>query len=102
MAAILQHAMSAAPPAEATMPPEWLSGSLEWMNPGFFWLRDAYQEAVIDGVSVANALANADVKFSQYRQCIIEQDAFDDFNGRRACILEVSPEYEWLFPERSD
>jgi multiple sugar transport system substrate-binding protein len=102
MAAILQHAMSASPPADARMVPEWLSGSLEWMNPGFFWLRDAYQEAVIDGVSVTNALANADVKFSQYRQCVIEQDVFDDFNRRRACILEVSPEYDWLFPERSE
>jgi ABC-type glycerol-3-phosphate transport system substrate-binding protein len=102
MAAILHHAMSVAPAADARMTSHWFSGSLAWMNPGFYWLRDAYKEAVTGEASVAGALANADIKFSQYRQCVIEQDAFEDFNLRRACLLEVDADTAWLFPERSD
>jgi hypothetical protein len=33
---------------------------------------------------------------------VIEQDAFEDFNLRRACLLEVDADTAWLFPERSD
>jgi multiple sugar transport system substrate-binding protein len=102
MAAILHHTMSAAPPADSRMTSDWFFGSLAWMNPGFYWLRDAYKEAATGEVSVADALANLDTRFSQYRQCVIEQDAFEDYNLRRACLLEVDPDTAWLFPERSD
>jgi ABC-type glycerol-3-phosphate transport system substrate-binding protein len=64
--------------------------SPRWMNPGYQWLRDAYREAVTGEASVAEALANADAKFSQYRQCVIERDAFDDPDLWQACAHEVN------------
>jgi multiple sugar transport system substrate-binding protein len=99
MADVLQHHMKSASPRGATQAVEWLSG---WMGPGFYWLRDAFAEAARGEADVATALANADAKFSQYRQCVIDRDAFDDYDGWRGCLLEVDRASGWLFPERSD
>ncbi len=60
-----------------------------WMRPGHDWLRDAYWEAVTGEISVAAALAEAETKFSQYRQCIIERDGFDDPAAWSACRAEA-------------
>jgi multiple sugar transport system substrate-binding protein len=102
MAAILHHTMSAALPADSSMTSDWFFGSLAWMNPGFYWLRDAYKAAATGQASVTDTLANVDTKFSQYRQCVLEQDAFEDYNLWRACLLEVDADAAWLFPERAD
>jgi hypothetical protein len=59
------------------------------MRPGHDWLRDAYWQAVTGEMSVAAALAEADAKFSQYRQCIIERDGFDDSAAWSACAAEA-------------
>ena len=97
MADILYYAVSASPRADGGMIGSAFSGSLAWMNPGFNWLRDAYKEAATGTVSVTDALTDADIKFGQYRQCVIEQNAFDNTNLWSACILEVSPEADWLW-----
>jgi multiple sugar transport system substrate-binding protein len=99
MAAILHHFMRSAPATGDTLTRDWISG---WLSPGFYWLRDAYLEAVTEEVSVTEALDNADAKFSQYRQCVIDRDAFDDYGGWRGCLLETDRASGWLFPDRSD
>jgi multiple sugar transport system substrate-binding protein len=100
MAAVLKQYVSSGPPPDATPAGEgWFSG---WMAPGSYWLRDAYLEAVTGEASVTEALDNADFKFSQYRQCVIDRDAFDDYDGWRGCLLEVDRVVWRLFPERSD
>jgi multiple sugar transport system substrate-binding protein len=60
-----------------------------WMGPGYDWLRDAYREAVSGEVSVTAALAEAEAKFSLYRQCIIERDGFEDSAAWSACAAEA-------------
>ena len=86
MAAIIRDFMNFPPVADAvtmTPPPPW-------MGPGHDWLRDAYREAVTGEVSVTAALAEAEAKFSQYRQCVIERDAFDNPSLWQACAREVN------------
>ncbi len=96
MAAILQNFIRTAPPESQSEIPDWLS------NPGFHLLRDAYYEAVTGQASVTEALDNADFKFSQYRQCLIDRNGFEEYAIRRACIIDVLPEYAWLYPPRSE
>ncbi len=74
----------------------------QWMLPGFFWLPDAYREAASGETDVATALANVDVKFNQYRQCVIDRDAFEEHNRWRACLVGVDPDLAWLFPVAVD
>jgi multiple sugar transport system substrate-binding protein len=77
----LHFSAASGPP---TIPP-----SPPWMRPGHDWLRDAYWQAVTGEVTVAEALANADVKFSRYRQCVIDNDAFDDEAKWSVCAAEA-------------
>jgi ABC-type glycerol-3-phosphate transport system substrate-binding protein len=74
----------------------------EWMQPGFYWLMDAYWEVASGESDVATALANIEIKFNQYRQCVIDRDAFEEYNRWRACLVEVDPDLAWLFPVRFD
>lgn len=62
-----------------------------WFFPGHDWLRAASREVASGESDVATALANADVKFSQYRQCIIEQEAFNNEGGQLDCLASVDP-----------
>jgi ABC-type glycerol-3-phosphate transport system substrate-binding protein len=62
-----------------------------WFFPGHEWLREAYREAAMGASDVATALARADMKFSQYRQCITEQQALDNYRGQVACAVSVDP-----------
>jgi ABC-type glycerol-3-phosphate transport system substrate-binding protein len=65
--------------------------TISWFYPGSDWLREAYREIVNGDTDVATALANAEVKFSQYRQCIIEREAFDDNLEQLECVGVVDP-----------
>jgi hypothetical protein len=87
MAAVFQDFLNFPAVAGAPAMPQ----SPPWMRPGHDWLRDAYWEAVTSDVDVAAALANAEAKFSQYRQCVIDQDAFEDTAAWQACALSVDP-----------
>jgi multiple sugar transport system substrate-binding protein len=73
-----------------------------WMWPGFYWLPEVYQEVAAGESDVATALAHADARFGQYRQCVIDQDAFDNYRAWRGCVLEVYPTLAWLYPPASD
>ncbi len=85
MAEIIRDFMNF-PPVPDAVP---IAPTPPWMGPGHDWLRDAYREAVSGEVSVAAALAEADTKFSQYRQCVIERDGFDDPAAWSACTAEA-------------
>ena len=61
---------------------EWMPA---WMSPARIWLIGAYQEAVSGVSNVESALANAQLKFARYRQCIIENNAFNDVAQQQAC-----------------
>ncbi len=67
------------------LPPTTHPFAPEWMEPGYDWLREAYFAVAAGESEVAAALAVADEKFSQYRQCVIEQDAFEDEAAQQAC-----------------
>jgi ABC-type glycerol-3-phosphate transport system substrate-binding protein len=86
MAAIIRDFMNF-PPVPDAVP---ITPSPPWMGPGYDWLRDAYREAVSGEVSVTAALAEAEAKFGQYRQCIIERDGFDNPALWQACADEVN------------
>jgi ABC-type glycerol-3-phosphate transport system substrate-binding protein len=90
MAAVFQdflHFLAASGPATIPLSPPWMTPP--WMSPGHGWLRDAYWQAVTGEATVTEALANADVKFSRHRQCVIDNDAFNDEAGWRACAAEA-------------
>jgi hypothetical protein len=59
------------------------------MGPGYDWLRDAYREAVTGEVSVTAALVETEAKFSQYHQCVIDNDAFEDRAAWNQCAASV-------------
>jgi ABC-type glycerol-3-phosphate transport system substrate-binding protein len=81
--AAIGHAFISTPSTESipSLPP--------WMGPGFDWLISTYIIVVNGQSDVMSALAEADAKFSQYRQCVIERDGFDDPAAWSACAAEA-------------
>ncbi|MFZ1397502.1 MAG: extracellular solute-binding protein [Candidatus Promineifilaceae bacterium] len=61
----------------------------DWMWPGSGWLVQAYYDVVTGESDVTAALATAEARFSQYRQCVIEQDAFEDEAAQESCEASV-------------
>jgi ABC-type glycerol-3-phosphate transport system substrate-binding protein len=68
-----------------------MSPSISWFRPTFDWLIEAYRQVVHDEMDVTTALASADAKFSEYRQCIIEREAFEDGHEQLECLGLVDP-----------
>jgi ABC-type glycerol-3-phosphate transport system substrate-binding protein len=60
-----------------------------WLNFPVIWLYGAYSQIVKDGLSVEEALENAQQLADEYRACIIEADAFDDEDAQQACMLAI-------------
>ena len=65
------------------------AGASAWMRPGFNWLEIAYLEVSSGEVDVSSALAEADTKFTRYRECVILADAFDDLEAWQMCANQV-------------
>ena len=63
----------------------------EWMSPGSIWLREVYWKTASGEVDVMTALAQAEEKFTQYRECVIQANAFDDYSSWRECAIQVDP-----------
>jgi ABC-type glycerol-3-phosphate transport system substrate-binding protein len=78
---------------------DWPSG---WLRPGADLLKDAYMEAASGAVTVTEALTNAEAKFSQYRQCVIDEEAYENYPVWRSCILAVDPLYARRYAVPSD
>jgi ABC-type glycerol-3-phosphate transport system substrate-binding protein len=70
----------------------------DWFFPGHIWMRMAYIDIVNGRDDVTTALEEADVKFTNYRQCLIDQDAFDNFSVQLSCALTADP----LLSDRPD
>jgi ABC-type glycerol-3-phosphate transport system substrate-binding protein len=63
-----------------------------WLHPGILWLTALVETAAKGEVDVDSALAEAENKFSHYRECVIERLAFDSSAEWRECALEVDPD----------
>lgn len=79
IAAIGQAYIDGLPTNLPTRPPAWM-----WAGDSL--LRQAYSDVITGESDVTTALATAEAKFSQYRQCVIEQDAFEDEAAQLACF----------------
>ncbi|VAW33171.1 hypothetical protein MNBD_CHLOROFLEXI01-4645, partial [hydrothermal vent metagenome] len=75
----------------ASSPPSSDVTNISWFFPGHDWLREAYQNVARGRSDVPTALADANVKFNQYRQCIIDRNAFDDRNSQLECAVSADP-----------
>ncbi|MGD2078894.1 MAG: extracellular solute-binding protein, partial [Chloroflexota bacterium] len=75
--------------ANATEAPysQQIADENSWLNYPVIWLYGAYSQIVKDGVSVEEALENAQQMADEYRSCVIEADAFDDQDAQQACML---------------
>ena len=79
IAAIGQAYIDGLPTNLPTRPPAWM-----WAGDSL--LRQAYSDVITGESDVTTALATAEAKFSQYRQCVIEQDAFEAEAAQLACF----------------
>jgi multiple sugar transport system substrate-binding protein len=77
--------------ANATESPysQQIADENSWLNYPVVWLYGAYSEIVKDGLSVEEALENAQQLADDYRACVIAADAFDDEEAQQACMLEI-------------
>ncbi len=77
--------------ANATEAPysQQIADENSWLNYPVVWLYSAYSQIVKDGLSVEEALENAQQLADEYRACVIEADAFGDEKAQQACMLEV-------------
>ncbi|MFN2224324.1 MAG: hypothetical protein ACK2UH_17335, partial [Candidatus Promineifilaceae bacterium] len=77
--------------ANATEAPysQQIADENSWLSYPVIWLYNAYSQIVRDGVSVEEALENAQQMADEYRACIIEANAFDDEEAQQACMLEI-------------
>jgi ABC-type glycerol-3-phosphate transport system substrate-binding protein len=77
--------------ANATVAPlsQQVADENSWLNYPIVWLYSAYSQIVKDGLSVEEALENAQQLADEYRACVIEANAFDDEDAQQACMLEV-------------
>ncbi|MFO7540659.1 MAG: extracellular solute-binding protein [Chloroflexota bacterium] len=71
------------------LPPNPPPSLPSWMDRGIYWLIQAYYAVASGESDVASALAEAEAKFSQYRQCIIERDAFNKQAEWSECAATV-------------
>jgi ABC-type glycerol-3-phosphate transport system substrate-binding protein len=60
-----------------------------WLQPGMLWLTAVMETAAKGEIEVDSALAGAVNKFTRYRDCVIERQAFDNQTEWQACALEV-------------
>ncbi len=77
--------------ASATQPPftQQISDENSWLSYPVFWLYGAYDQIVTGGLSVEEALENAQQLFDEYRACVIEAEGFSDEDAQKACMLEI-------------
>lgn len=77
--------------ANATEPPysQQIADENSWLNFPVIWLYGAYSQIVRDGLSVEEALENAQQMADDYRACVIAAEAFDDEDAQKACMLEI-------------
>jgi ABC-type glycerol-3-phosphate transport system substrate-binding protein len=70
----------------------WFGQFEPWLNPATIWLSTATARAARGEIDVDSALDEADDKFTRYRTCVIDQQAFEDQAEWQACALNVDPD----------
>jgi ABC-type glycerol-3-phosphate transport system substrate-binding protein len=63
----------------------------DWFFPGHIWLEVAYLDVISEQKDVATALAEADTQFTQYRQCLINENGFNHLDTQISCALAADP-----------
>lgn len=69
--------------------PDPLAIQTQWAAYGSIWLSRAIAQIVEEVVSVEVALADAQALFDAYRNCVIENDAFQDSQIQDRCAKEI-------------
>lgn len=62
-----------------------------WMAPGSVWFSRAVAQIIEEDVQVEIALADAQSLFDTYRNCVVDNDAFNDDEILVLCVQEVDP-----------
>lgn len=63
------------------------NSDLSWLSLGSFWWQSyAYDQILSNDVSVEDALNDIQEKADAYRNCVIEQDGFNDNSIQRTCL----------------
>lgn len=68
-----------------------LSNDNAWLRVSSLWLATAYDQILHEGKDIEEALAMAQNNFDAYRICVMEMDAFNDYEAQNRCALEVDP-----------
>ncbi len=63
----------------------------EWLDYSSLWLARAVSKITLDEVPVEEALEVAQQTFDAYRACIIDKNAFTNYEEQSQCALEVDP-----------
>lgn len=83
--------MPAASFSVTTAPPETDGGQLRPWRAELWWLI-AYQDVVLNGVPVGEALAQRQARFDLFLACVIDNEASGDSEKQRACYRETDPD----------
>jgi multiple sugar transport system substrate-binding protein len=71
----------------------FLTGQWEaWLNPGLVWLTAAAEIAAKGEVTLVSTLADAEDKFSRYRACVTDRQAFENQAVWRECAVGIDPD----------
>jgi multiple sugar transport system substrate-binding protein len=60
-----------------------------WLAVAYWWLADAYEQVVQEGLGVEDALAVAQEKAGAYRECLLADNAFGDAEAQQQCRRQV-------------
>jgi ABC-type glycerol-3-phosphate transport system substrate-binding protein len=66
-----------------------MSDEGNWLMFASMWLSNAYDSIVEGEMTVEEALADAQTKVDEYRNCVIANDAIGDMEALRSCMQEV-------------
>ena len=71
---------------------EFFADMEEWMFPAIQWIDNVYYAVINDGAQLDAELSDAEQKFTEYRNCVIANDAFDERDDFNVCLREVDPD----------
>ncbi|MCP5100674.1 MAG: extracellular solute-binding protein [Chloroflexi bacterium] len=71
----------------------------QWMTPGSVWFSRAVAQIVEDGIPIEVSLTDAQTLFDTYRNCVIDNDAFNNYEILSGCVQDVDSTIpdDWIF-----
>ncbi len=67
-----------------------ISGENAWLGVSTTWLITAYDQILKEGVSVEEALDNAQRLADEYRSCVMARNGYTDSEIQQSCLQEVT------------